>query len=121
MDKLDPKTDGATSDIVEQNVEQLKALFPEIVTEGKVDFDTLREVLGDYSAGINHVLPTGGAARYRAGLSVLDFVKVQTVLRAKAGKGLNSIAELAAQLARLEGLHAHQRAAQLRTKIDDDQ
>lgn len=49
MEKLDPKTDGSTPDIVEQNVEQLKALFPEIVTEGKVDFDVLQEVLGDYT------------------------------------------------------------------------
>lgn len=49
MEKLDPKTDRATPDIVKQNVEQLKVLFPEIVTEGKVDFDTLREVLGDYT------------------------------------------------------------------------
>ncbi|MDP8256788.1 MAG: histidinol dehydrogenase [Candidatus Alcyoniella australis] len=122
---------------IEQALEQADALAPEHLElhlkdptryAGRLrNFGSLfvgslaAEVLGDYSAGINHVLPTGGAARYRAGLSVLDFVKVQTVLRAKAGKGLNSIAELAAQLARLEGLHAHQRAAQLRTKIDDDQ
>ena len=49
MEKLDSKTDGATPDIVEHNVDQLKALFPEIVTEGKIDFETLREVLGDYT------------------------------------------------------------------------
>jgi len=49
MEKLDPKTDGATPNIVEQNIEELKRLFPEIVTEGKVDFDGLREVLGDYT------------------------------------------------------------------------
>jgi len=48
MEKLDPERDGATPNIVEQNVEELKRLFPEIVTEGKVDFDTLREVLGDH-------------------------------------------------------------------------
>jgi len=48
MEKLDPKVDGATPDIVEQNAEELKKLFPEIVTEGKVNFDALREVLGDY-------------------------------------------------------------------------
>ena len=49
MEKLEPRTDGATPDVVEQNVEELKRLFPEIVTEGKVDFDALREVLGDYT------------------------------------------------------------------------
>ena len=49
MEKLDPRTDGASPDIVEENVEELKRLFPEIVTEGKVDFDALHEVLGDYT------------------------------------------------------------------------
>jgi len=48
MEKLDPERDGATPNIVEQNVEELKRLFPEIVTEGKVNFDALREVLGDH-------------------------------------------------------------------------
>lgn len=46
--KLDPQTDGATLDIVEQNVAKLKELFPDIVTEGKIDFDALRETLGSY-------------------------------------------------------------------------
>ena len=49
MEKLDPKIDGATPDIVQQNVEQLKKLFPEIVTEDKIDFDALQEVLGKYT------------------------------------------------------------------------
>ncbi|MFC1712481.1 site-specific DNA-methyltransferase [Candidatus Poribacteria bacterium] len=48
MEKLDPKTEGATMDIVGQNIKKLKELFPEVFTEGKVDFDTLRETLGDY-------------------------------------------------------------------------
>ena len=43
MDKLDPKTDGASKDITAENIEALKRLFPECVTEGKVDFDVLRE------------------------------------------------------------------------------
>jgi adenine-specific DNA-methyltransferase len=49
MEKLDPKTDGATPDIVGQNIEKLKTLFPDVFTEGKVDLDTLRETLGDYA------------------------------------------------------------------------
>ena len=47
MKKLDPKTDGASKDITAENIEVLKGLFPECVTEGKVDFDVLRELLGD--------------------------------------------------------------------------
>jgi len=56
MEKLDPKTDAATTDIVEQNIENLRELFPDAFTEGsdedgprwKVDFDALREMLGNY-------------------------------------------------------------------------
>ncbi|MBG0790931.1 MAG: site-specific DNA-methyltransferase [Desulfovibrionaceae bacterium] len=48
MQKLDPDTDGKTMDIVADNIAKLKELFPDIVTEGKVDFETLKEVLGDY-------------------------------------------------------------------------
>ena len=56
MDRLDPKTDGATANIVEQNIEMLRELFPEAFTEGSdeqgprwmVDIDALREILGQY-------------------------------------------------------------------------
>lgn len=48
MKKLDPKTDGASLDIVGNNVEKIKELFPEVFIEGKVDFTALREILGDY-------------------------------------------------------------------------
>jgi len=57
MDKLNLKTDGASKNIVEENIETLKALFPDVFTEGsdehgprwKVDFDALRQLLGDYA------------------------------------------------------------------------
>jgi adenine-specific DNA-methyltransferase len=48
MQKLDPNADGKTMDIVADNIAKLKALFPEIVTEGKVDFEALKEILGEY-------------------------------------------------------------------------
>jgi adenine-specific DNA-methyltransferase len=46
---LDPKIDGSSKDIVADNVSKLKALFPEVFTEGKIDFNSLREVLSDYT------------------------------------------------------------------------
>ena len=49
MDKLDPKTHGRSPDFVAENIAQLKQLFPEAFTEGKVDFDALRQVLGEYA------------------------------------------------------------------------
>ena len=47
MEPLDKDTDGSSLNIVESNIEQLKALFPDSVSEGKIDFDKLREALGD--------------------------------------------------------------------------
>jgi phosphoribosyl-ATP pyrophosphohydrolase/phosphoribosyl-AMP cyclohydrolase/histidinol dehydrogenase len=72
------------------------------------------EVFGDYGVGPNHVLPTGGVARHKGGLSVFDFLRVRTWLE------LDEVdAELRADvvgLAELEGLAAHARAAALRTR-----
>ena len=39
IEPLDPKTDGASANNLKENIERLKELFPEIVTEGKIDFD----------------------------------------------------------------------------------
>lgn len=71
------------------------------------------EVLGDYGAGPNHTLPTGGTARFSAGLSVLHFLRCQTWLEMDDPEAL---ADDAARLARLEGLEAHARAAELRRR-----
>ena len=43
------------------------------------------QVAGDYAIGSNHVLPTGGAARFRGGLSTADFVRVVSVQRRRSG------------------------------------
>ena len=72
------------------------------------------EVLGDYGAGPNHVLPTVGGGRYRGGLSVLDFLRVRTWLEVDNGEDAELIARDAAHLARMEGLEAHARAAGIR-------
>lgn len=71
------------------------------------------ESLGDYASGPNHVLPTGGDARTRGGLSVTDFVKVITVQEASF-EGLWALAPSVATLARAEGLEAHARAVEVR-------
>jgi histidinol dehydrogenase len=68
---------------------------------------------GDYATGTNHVLPTGGVARTRGGLSVADFVKcigVQEVSRA----GVRRLAGVVAEFARAEGLTAHARSVEVR-------
>lgn len=72
------------------------------------------EVFGDYGAGPNHVLPTGGTARYTGGLSVMTFLRVRTFLRLDGTGNDRELARDAAILARLEGLEAHARAAERR-------
>lgn len=74
------------------------------------------EVLGDYSSGINHTLPTNSTARYRGGLSVLDFLKIQSTLRVSA-EGFANIGPLAEQLAVTEGLGAHANAIAVRRQL----
>ncbi len=69
------------------------------------------EVFADYGAGPNHVLPTDGGARFQSGLSVMTFLKAPTWLMLDDPA---ATAEDAARLARLEGLEAHARAAELR-------
>jgi len=76
------------------------------------------EVLGDYGAGPNHVLPTGGAARYTGGLSVLDFLRLRTWLRIDDADAARGLYADAAALGRLEGLEAHARSAELRLERD---
>jgi len=71
--------------------------------------------MGDYISGPNHTLPTGGMARVRGGLSVIDFVKLVTVQEYAAG-GLRTLGPPAALLAEAEGLTAHAEAIQLRLR-----
>ena len=74
------------------------------------------EVLGDYGAGPNHVLPTSGTARARGGLAVMDFLRVRTWIRLDGSRPIRELVEDSAWLARKEGLEAHARAAELRSK-----
>ncbi|GAA0576804.1 histidinol dehydrogenase [Craurococcus roseus] len=64
------------------------------------------EALGDYTAGPNHVLPTGRTARFASGLSVFDMLKRTTWVEASEA-GLAAIGPAAVALAEAEGLGAH--------------
>jgi len=72
------------------------------------------EAAGDYASGPNHVLPTGGAARQRGGLSAADFVKVISV-QELSERALRRLAPAITTLARAEGLEAHARSVEART------
>lgn len=75
--------------------------------------DYSAQAAGDYASGPNHVLPTAGMARFRGGLSVLDFVKIITV-QELSKSGLNSIGKTVAYLAETEGLQAHAQSIRVR-------
>jgi histidinol dehydrogenase len=77
--------------------------------------DWTAQVAGDYAIGSNHVLPTAGAARYRGGLNSADFVKLVSVQRVTR-RGLKSIGRTVTTLARAEGLEAHARSIETRTR-----
>lgn len=69
--------------------------------------------LGDYAAGPNHVLPTGGSARFFSPLGAYDFVKRTSIVRAEPA-GLAALAPAVIHLARREGLDEHARAVEAR-------
>ena len=71
------------------------------------------EVIGDYVAGSNHVLPTARSARFSSGLGVLDFMKRTSILRLDA-EALARLGPAAIALGQAEGLDAHARSVALR-------
>ena len=71
--------------------------------------------LGDYMAGPNHVLPTGGTARFFSPLGTYDFLKRTSVIQAEK-RALRALAPDITRLARLEGLDDHARAVEVRFK-----
>ena len=71
------------------------------------------EVVGDYVAGPNHVLPTAGTARFASALGTEDFVKRLSVIEFSVG-GLREAGPHVTELSRVEGLQAHGEAAAVR-------
>lgn len=69
--------------------------------------------LGDYSAGTNHILPTGGSARRYSGLNTFEFLKTIDVLECTK-TGIENLKKSATKIARFEKLSAHKRAIEKR-------
>ena len=94
------------------------ALLPRVRNAGSIFLGrSAPEALGDYFAGPNHTLPTGGTARFSSPLSVDDFVKKSSFLyytREALGKAAPRIADFA----RREGLEAHARSVLSRSEDD---
>lgn len=100
--------------IAPEHLTTTRKKLPGIVSAGSIFLgDYSAQAAGDYGSGPNHVLPTGGIARFRGGLSVLDFVKIMTV-QDISRSGLRKIAPSILTLAEAEGLKAHARSIELR-------
>jgi histidinol dehydrogenase len=100
--------------IAPEHITLSKEDLPHIQHAGSVFVgDYSAQSAGDYASGPNHVLPTGGQARFRGGLSVLDFVKLITVQNLSAS-GLRRIAPAVECLAETEGLSAHAQSVRVR-------
>jgi len=99
---------------LELQVEDPEALLPLVRSAGAVFLGRFTpEVVGDYVAGPNHVLPTGGTARFASALGTEDFVKRMSVIQ-YAQAGLREAGPHLAELARVEGLDGHGAAAAMR-------
>jgi histidinol dehydrogenase len=102
-------------------------IAPEHITVSKKDMPFIQnagsifvgdyspQAAGDYASGPNHVLPTGGQARFRGGLSVLDFCKTIAV-QELSSRGLRRISKVVETLAQIEGLQAHAESICIRSK-----
>jgi len=100
---------------LELHVKDTDSWIPKLINYGSLFLGALSaEVLGDYSAGINHTLPTSGSACYTGGLSVRHFLKTVTTLRCTSDASFEKTRQAAEILANAEGLAGHAQSAALR-------
>ncbi len=99
---------------LELSVAEPEAWLPKLRNAGAIFLGRWSsEAIGDYCAGPNHVLPTGGTARFSSPLGVYDFQKRSSVIGVSKA-GARTLGRLAATLAEGEGLAAHAQSARLR-------
>jgi len=105
---------------LELQVGSVDSWIPRLKNYGSLFMGSLSvEALGDYSAGINHTLPTSGSARFTGGLSVRHFLKTVTTLRCAPGEGFEKARNAAEILAKAEGLEGHAQSAAARKDKKD--
>jgi histidinol dehydrogenase len=114
LDEAVAMTNELAPEHLELLVDDPGALLPRVRSAGAVFLGRFTpEVVGDYVAGPNHVLPTAGTARFASALSTEDFVKRMSVIEYSA-EGLGEAGPHVAELTRVEGLHGHGAAATVR-------
>lgn len=114
LDEAPELADRIAAEHLEIATEDPEALAARIRNAGAIFLGRhTPEVIGDYVAGTNHVLPTARGARFSSGLGVLDFMKRTSILKLDAS-AFARLAPSAMALARAEGLEAHRRSVELR-------
>jgi len=109
-------SNGLAPEHLELAVKDPWDLLPKIENAGAVFLGHISpEPIGDYVAGPNHVLPTGGTARFSSPLGVYDFLKRSSLISLSPA-GLKRLSPLAMRLARMENLEGHRRSLAYRTK-----
>ena len=118
MDEALEITNRIAPEHLELSVADPEALLPRIRHAGAIFMGRhTAEVLGDYCAGPNHVLPTSGTARFSSPLGVYDFQKRSSLIMFSP-EGASKMGKVASVLARGEGLDAHARSAEYRILED---
>jgi len=119
------------TDSIDEAIELMNQIAPEhleIVTQNPMELlskikhagaiflgEYTPEPIGDYIAGPNHTLPTGGTAKFYSPLSVDNFLKKSSII-SMSKEGLNEIGEACAMIANVEGLTAHEKSVRIRLK-----
>ena len=94
-------------------------LLPKIKHAGAIFLgENTPEPIGDYIAGPNHTLPTGGTAKFYSPLGVENFMKKSSII-AFSRKGINEIGEECALIANTEGLTAHEQSVRVRVSKEE--
>ncbi len=101
---------------LEIQVENGESILSQITNAGAVFLGNYSPVpVGDYAAGSNHVLPTGGTAKIYSGLSTFSFIKLIDITKCTRD-GLQTLSPWIRLIADIEGLNAHVQAIQMRLK-----
>ncbi|MBI3599599.1 MAG: histidinol dehydrogenase, partial [Nitrospinae bacterium] len=104
---------------LELMVENPRSMLDKVKNAGAIFLGEFTpEAVGDYAAGPNHVLPTGGTARFFSPLGVYDFVKRSSLISFQE-KSLRDIAPAVKGIADVEGLTAHAKAVDKRLAVSD--
>jgi histidinol dehydrogenase len=114
LDKAVEFSNAYAPEHLEIHVDSPKSLLPKIKNAGAIFLGSFSPVaVGDYSAGSNHVLPTGGFAKAYSGLSSHSFIKTISVVECSYS-GLKGLAETVITMADFEGLPAHAESIKMR-------